>query len=236
MAGLVGLPPLPNPAAGIPYLDDLLKKDKKQSVKMSQVLKETGWGAPTSALNKEARATIMAESGGSADVYNGICCYGWFQINIDAHLGKHGSPKERDAWIKWIKNPYNNSRVAKEIWKDAGNTFCAGNGNPWEANCNGRFKQYMPNPPDPDVRVTDKGTLIGDAVDSATGAVSDAAGAVLGPLDEIASALLSASTWFRVGKGALGGVLVVLGTGAIVFVVANKAGANPVAKAVKAVT
>src|SRR4051812_17496159 len=110
MAGLGGLPPLPNPAGGIPHPDDLFKKNKKQAVKMSQVLQQTGWGAPNSALNKEARATIMAESGGRAGVYNGICCYGWFQINIHAHLGKHGSPSDPDEWIKWIKNPYNNSR------------------------------------------------------------------------------------------------------------------------------
>lgn len=75
-----------------------------------------------------------------------------------------------------------------------------------------------------------------------TAAVTGAANAVISPLEalgKVGAALLNPNTYFRLGKGALGGTLLILGTGGLVFVVANKAtsgGAGKIAKtAVKTV-
>jgi hypothetical protein len=81
-----------------------------------------------------------------------------------------------------------------------------------------------------DMLITVGPNSVGGAV---SGAVSDVAGeaasvadAALGPVDEIASALLSRDTWFRVGKGFLGGLIVVIGTGAIVAIAARPLAKN----------
>lgn len=60
-----------------------------------------------------------------------------------------------------------------------------------------------------------KGTISGGVADT-VGSVADAA---LGPLDELASTLLSKDTWFRVGKGVVGWNLLLLGTAGLVLVV-----------------
>jgi hypothetical protein len=95
---------------------------------------------------------------------------------------------------------------------------------PWEAFTNGSFK--APRRP----AITLKTTLSGDVVDT----VSNAADAALGPLDELASTLLSKDTWFRIGKGALGFNLAMIGVAGLGLIVALRVSKSaPVKSAVK---
>jgi hypothetical protein len=64
---------------------------------------------------------------------------------------------------------------------------------------------------------------LGNPVSAATSGI-DAIGGVI-------SALADPSTYLRLGKGALGGVLIVIGVGSVVFVVANRVSSTPVVKA-----
>lgn len=92
--------------------------------------------------------------------------------------------------------------------------------------------------------IPDPGDVIGGVKDAA-GGVGDAASAVA----SVFTALTKPDTWFRIGKGYLGGILIILGTTGLVFVVAKsvvssapgKAAisaipAGKAAKAIKAVT
>lgn len=80
---------------------------------------------------------------------------------------------------------------------------------------------------------------IGGAAGAVTGAITDAIpgfGAVSDAAGFIGKAfglLTSADTWLRIGKFIMGGALVLIGTGALVFVIANKASGGSVGKAAK---
>ncbi len=52
----------------------------------------------------------------------------------------------------------------------------------------------------------------------------------------VVKALFDPGTYLRIGKGMAGGTLIIVGTGALVFVIANKATGGGATKAVKAVT
>jgi hypothetical protein len=65
----------------------------------------------------------------------------------------------------------------------------------------------------------------------AANTISDVAGAV----SAIVNALFDPSTYFRIGKGLLGGIFVVLGVGGIVFVVSSKVQGSSAVKGVKKV-
>ena len=67
-------------------------------------------------------------------------------------------------------------------------------------------------------------------VGSAAGAVKDTVNAV----PKLIGALFDPSTYLRIGKGALGGVFIIAGTGALVFIVANKITDGGATKAVEA--
>lgn len=199
--------------------------------KLSAVLERTGWGTATDDLNKRARSIIRREdssadpkrkSGGGPCSSKGDFAYGWFQI-CTVNCGTGGSPpctNGCDTCVKFLQNGENNSRVARALYASRG-------WQPW-ASSGG-----TPEPTDWDPMVTtDKGTL--------TGTVSDAASAVVSPFASVASAavniigtLLSPDTWFRIGKGGMGFVFVIAGTGALVFIVANKATGGTVARAGK---
>jgi hypothetical protein len=56
-------------------------------------------------------------------------------------------------------------------------------------------------------------------------------GDALGAIGSFFKLITSPDTWFRVGKGILGFALIIIGTGALVFVVANKATGGGVTKA-----
>lgn len=67
---------------------------------------------------------------------------------------------------------------------------------------------------------------IGDAI-GAVGDVVDGAASAAGGVAHLATALLNPSTYLRVGKGLLGGILVIVGVGALVYVTGNKLANSP---------
>lgn len=236
------MPLIPIPPINIPnnpifeFGDDSAVKDKK--VPLSKILSEGGFRGQ--AL-KDAMAVSLAESGGDPNAKNKTPCsaegdhaIGLMQM-CTVHAGSLGIPRDKAEAEKWLKNPYNNAKAAYRLWLRAGRTFAKD----WVVWRTGAHRDKYGKDP---LITVDKNTA-SESVADAAGAVVDAA---LGPLDEIASALLSPSTWFRVGKGALGFTLIVVGTGALVFVVANQtkagqtvtkaAGQSVAGKAVKAVT
>lgn len=206
--------------APIDKADDVLNPDQK--AKLSAILARNGWGQPNSDTNKRARAVVQRESHGDANVVNKIGATGLFQILTPLHCGAYGIPKPTTDCVQWLKDPDNNAKAARALFRSAG-------WQPWISS------GPIPPPPtdwDPEI-TTDKDTLV-------TGA-SEVASAVASPFTSVASAavdligtLLSADTWFRIGKGWLGFVLVVTGTGSLVFIVANRASGGQVARAAKA--
>jgi hypothetical protein len=214
---------VPNP---LTELADVAKPDKHE--KLSKLIEDSsGWHGQDATI---ARAVIMVESSGNPKANNSkrypqYHCVGLLQICWHAWNGKFGAPTDKDEFTKYFENPQRNIRYAYDhIWKGS----WPKSSSQWEAYSSGGYRRYMPNPPDPDIFIS-KESLIDD-VTGAAGSIADAA---LGPLDEIASALLSADTWARLGKGALGGVLLILGTGAMVFIIANKASRSPAGQNVK---
>jgi CHAP domain-containing protein/lysozyme-like protein len=95
-----------------------------------------------------AVAVAMAESGLRADVYNGICCWGIFQINIGqpGNFGVHYGKVVQGITIneKSVKDPYANAKFAFDIYKSAGNYFSVpGTMNPWQAHGEGKHRKYL---------------------------------------------------------------------------------------------
>lgn len=203
---------------------DLAKADKH--TKLSDLISQnSGWRGTDAVIT---RAVIMAESSGDHTVVNNLTCVGFLQVCFASWAGKFGAPSNKDEFIKYFQDPANNiSYSYRHIWRGSWPKSAS----QWEAYSTGRYRQFMPNPPDPDI-VSKQSAGLGDVTGAVTGAVSGVADKVLGPLDEIASALLSADTWARLGKGALGGTLVILGTGAMVFIIANKAAKSPAGKTI----
>jgi hypothetical protein len=197
------------------HLNDSISKDER--ITATALLSKGGF--PRSAL-REGAAVMGAESGYKTDIDNGICCIGLMQINYKAWRGKLGIPADEGKAKDYLKDPVNNVTVAHEIWKDAGGTFTRD----WEARQNGAYRRYLGQ--NPLITVT-KNTLIGDVGDAVGGAV-DKVTDPLGAIGDTISFLSSPDSWFRIGKGVLGGWLIVLGVGGIVFVVAKKAVASPV--------
>lgn len=210
-------------------VDDLLARD--ESVPLSTVLARGGWGGKTADLNRRARSVVQRESGGDPTQHNkkGSGAIGLFQVMTPLHCGKMGTPRGIPDCIAYLEDPYNNARVAHSLYLAAG-------WSPWKTS-----GPVPPPPTDWDPIVTKKkDSLVGGTVSDAAGTVGDVAGAVVSPFTSIAKAgaaligaLLSADTWFRIGKGWLGFVFVVTGTGALVYVVANTASGGEVGKAAK---
>lgn len=208
--------------AGNIITGDILVPDKK--VVLSSVLLASGWGKDA----PQAKLVVLAESGGDATIINPTPCsqngdhaVGLFQM-CTVHAGKLGIPPGQAAATKWLKNPYNNARAAHALFKAAGNSFDSD----WSSSKSKWGKGVATN--DDPVVSTDKQNLLDPA--PLPGGIN--------PLDGIQaflSALMNPSTYLRAGKGLLGGVLVVVGTGALVFVVANKAGGSNVGRAARRV-
>jgi len=215
--------------------DDVLVKDER--VPLSKLMtEETGWRG---AKLKEAMAITGAESSYDVNAENS-CCVGLMQMNVDVHQGKFGIPVGRAKAVKWLKNPRNNLSAAYKLFVSVGGSW-----QPWEGYTGptgrgdgGEWRKFVGKDP----LITVSNNSLSDPITDAANSVVDAA---LGPLDEIASAILSPSTWFRVGKGALGGTMLIIGIAAFVFVVASKSntgkaiqsaviGGSPVGKAAKA--
>lgn len=162
-------------------------------------------------------AVALAESGGQVDAKNtkntnGTEDYGVFQIN-----SVHGFDKDR-----LLSDANYNADAAYKVWKDAG-----GKWTPWSTFNSGVYLTKMGQ--DAELRMGNNGNPLG-AVGDAITAPFDAIGDTLSGLDSIADtigALKNPSTWMRLGKGALGGIVLIIGVGGIVFIVANKVGSSP---------
>lgn len=219
--GLPGINPLFGPlgdAAG--KVDDVLARDEKE--RLSAVLARQGWGSPKSDLNARAREVVRRESQGDEKARNPSGATGWFQIMTPLHCGKYGIPKGADECVKWLQIGENNAGAAKRMHRTSGWT-------PWISS------GPIPPPPNPGFD-----PVVGTAKDSLTGSVADVAETVASPFTTVAAAaveligtLLSADTWFRIGKTWLGLVFVILGTAALVYVVANTASGGQVGKQAK---
>lgn len=200
MGGL--LPPLP-----ITGLPGAIAKNApgaaEQQVSLLTLIHEAGFtSAPTregDPADRALLAIIARESGGDPHVVNSAPCsakgdhaVGLTQICCPMHM-----PVE-DA-----KDPRKNLAKAHELYVDAGNSFARD----WPTYHKGDYRTAK------DKTIRTGG--VANPIDAVGNAVSSTVDAALGPVDEIASALLSADTWFRVGKGVLGGVVVIIGAAAI---------------------
>lgn len=158
--------------------------------------------------------------------------------SIDRGLMQINSVHSQYDADKLVHDAGYNVAAGHEIWKAAGGSF-----SPWTTyktqayktylDSKGRLRPGLANFP----VLNSEGGLVGQIGDVATAPLDAAEGAVNAATDgvnaiaDVVKSLANASTWARLGKGWLGGVFVVLGVGGIVFTVANKAGAMPVAKA-----
>jgi len=159
---------------------------------------------------------------------NGARAVGLMQV-CTVHCGNFGLPTDRAACEKALKDADTNAKVSKQI-KDAQGWTA------WETFKNGSWSKYKGR--NGMVSNYYKNRGIKEVADAT---VPDIVSEPVQILSGFVKGITDADTWFRLGKGTLGGVLIVLGTGALVFVVANKIGVSPppakiAKKAVKAVT
>lgn len=209
-----------DPLGGSPATDagaklaDIGGKDTK--VHVSDVLARNGWGSKTSNLNGRARAVVYRESGGNPKAHNPSGATGWFQMMTPLHCGHYGIPKETSACVKWLEDPDNNAHAAHLL-------FLANGWAPWAASGG----VPLPTNWDP-VVTTEKRDLLDTAGDAANVGVD-----AINVLGDVAGALLNPSTYLRLGKGLLGGTLIILGVGGIVFIVGQKVSGGNLAKAIK---
>lgn len=120
------------------------------------------------------------------------------------HQNKDGSI-DRGLWqinsvhgAQSTTNPYANAQAAVSISKNGTDW------SPWVTFNNGAYKQFLGK-----TQGTSTGTVVQDAASTAL----DATGI---------TGILNSIPWFRIGKGALGFTLIVIGAGTLVAVVANK--------------
>lgn len=202
------------PPVNLPGAADAAVPDKK--VKLSELVKGYGWD------ERVAVAIILAESRGRVNATNhntdGSTDDGLFQIN-----SVHGFDRQ-----KLRSDPVYNTKAAYKVYSDAGGW------SPWVTYQTGAYKPFLGK----DATITMDRRTLANPLD-AVNAVGDAAGAVGDGLDiigEVVGALANPSTWMRLGKGALGGVLIIVGVGGITLIIANRIPAPiPPVKAVKAV-
>lgn len=186
--------------------DDLAKADTK--VHLSKICTNAGWHGDDL---KIAMAIAMAESRGDNEAHN-YCCHCLFQIYASVWAGKNGAPANTDDFIKKLEgDPQFCANFAYYIWKSSGHKWTA-----WETFTNGNYRNFMGQDP---LITVDKNSLVGDTVSGAVNAVTAPARAI----GDLVSALFDPSTYLRLGKGILGGVLVLLGVASLVFIVANRA-------------
>lgn len=202
--------------------DDLGKDEKKH---LTAILQGGGWPGD---LVPTAAAVSMAESDGKTDVVNPAPCsdnddhaVGLMQV-CTINAGVAGSPHEKSAFEDWLKDPDNNAKAGYAIFQSQG-------WGAWATYTSGAYKNHMGQDPLITVSKNTAASTVSDAVKTVTDPLAGV-GDILG---KIAAALFDPSTYFRLGKGVLGGVLLILGTAAIVFVIANKASGGKVAKGAK---
>jgi hypothetical protein len=154
-------------------------------------------------------AVALAESGGNPKARhrntNGTTDFGLLQVN-----SVHGFDSN------CLLDPECNIDKAHDVWKQQG--YGA-----WSTYNNKAYLLHMGQ--DKKVRVG-TGTQADTAVDAVT-AIPDAAKAGINGVGDFLHWVTDPSTWARIGKGALGTTLIVVGVGGIVLIVANKAGSSP---------
>jgi hypothetical protein len=146
--------------------------------------------------NAEAVCIVMAESSGKTDAVSanpdGNQNIGIFQIDT-----------VNVSHPEYLKDPVYCANVAYRMWRADGGTFSKR----WATagQCAGKTgNEPLTDEATPDNPVANLGNTISNAI----------AGSL--------SALLNSIPWFRVGKGALGFILVIIGVGSLVAVTANK--------------
>lgn len=198
-------------------LNDSLSADT--TVRLSKLIADAGFTGSDAII---MRAIVLSESNGNKNAVghntNGTIDVGLAQMNsVHKPAGETLA-----AWTARMKDPVQNLKEAKGLHDSRG-----GFGD-WVTYNTGRYRINMPRPRDPQITLS-KNSLTGAVGDAATSVVNT----VTSPFESLANlvtVLFQADTWARIGKGALGGVFVVLGTGAMVFVIANKTGVASTAK------
>lgn len=185
----------------------------KQKVKLSTLIgKYTDWDVrtATAVALAESRGRVNARGGPNSD---GSYDHGLMQINDKAHPSYDVKRLESD--------PEYNIAAGHDVWKSSG-------WGAWSTYNSGAYKLFLGH----DATITmdpRAGTIYQD---SPAATINDAATTGIDAIGNIVSALGNPGTWLRLGKGTLGGVLIIVGVGGITFVVANKAGNLPVVKQV----
>lgn len=210
---------------------------------LSAILTQAGFGGQ--AL-RDAEGVVWAESSANTLAINkSECAPGEHAVGLGQvctiHCGSYGLSDNRDKCTKQLQNPVVNAKVMKAIFDDAGGTF-ARDWSTWQdgsaqkhrrdghitadtGDCSikdwffGRcsfLENISPIPP----------SLPGDIAGAA-----DDAGKAVNAVPDFLHILGQSSTWFRLGKGFLGGVFVVLGVGSLVLIVGNKVSGTPMGKA-----
>lgn len=210
---------LPTPG----QVSDSAARDTK--VHLTTLLQRAGWPVD---LAPTAAAVSMAESGGDQDVVNPSPCspqgdhaVGLMQV-CTVNAGIAGFSRDRDTFKRQMQNYANNAKAGYAIYQSQG-------WGAWSTYTSGAYRSHMGQDP---LLTTDRNTLLNDPL----GAVSDtvnAAESAAKSVAKIVAALFDPSTYFRLGKGILGGILLILGTAAIVFMIANKVSGGKVATAAK---
>lgn len=183
---------------------DILKKD--QHVQLSRILEDSGWGPAASDSNRRARAVVKRESGGNPTATNPSGATGLFQMMTPLHCGSYGIPK--DGCQDWLKNPYNNARAAKSLYDANGWT-------PWKSS---GFIPPLPTAWDTHVTLKESSSPIGVATDAASDVIPDPLKDLTSGTVSLVKAFFDPSTYFRLGKGALGGTLIVFGVAGLIII------------------
>lgn len=215
--GATGILPTPG------KINDDLAQDSKAH--LTAILQRNGWPAN---LAPTAAAVSMAESGGDENVVNPTACspdgdhaVGLMQV-CTVNVGIAGFSSDKDTFKKQMQNYDNNAKAGYAIYQSQG-------WGAWSTYTSGAYKKHMGQDP---LLTTGKNSATG----AVTGAVSDtvdAATSAAKSVAKIVAALFDPSTYFRLGKGILGGILLILGTAALVFMIANKVSGGKVATATK---
>ena len=147
-----------------------------------------------------AVAVALAESGGRTGVYNGICCYGLWQIHR-----VHGYS------VAEMKDGLSNAKMAFKI--SSGGT----NWQPWEAYTNGAYKKYESRAKKAVANMAGGNSSLSpdDIVDAGTGGPDLGAATAIGNLASTVRRLVAGLTdgaiWIRAALVILGGILLLAG-------------------------
>lgn len=212
--------------------DDLVA-DRDDSIPLSQLV--TVYGGFAGADMDIAVQVIMAESGGRTNAYNNRSCgknldgttahaVGLMQI-CTVNAGVAGFSKDVKTFTEQMKNPVNNVKAGKAIKDSQG-------WGAWETYTNGSYRRFKGQNPRVSIN-HDKNSLTDNTVVDTAKDLTDNAGSIFGAISKVISALFNPSTYFRLGKGVLGGVLLIGGVFTLAFLAGNKASGGKLASTTK---